>query len=421
MGILEGLFTGRAGIQAHGTAMAVLADNIANANTPTFKQSRADFSDLLAGSLGGAAASNAAGSGSQILHVTQILTQGTFEFTGRGLDVGIDGAGFFLVQDVGGSNARYYTRAGNFTTDSDGYLLNQNGFRVLGFPVNGAGGLESLNVNERSGGSIGTSSVTISGNLDASSATEAVPGGTPSFAELNNAAKFSTFLDVFDSLGGTHTVTTYFFHTASNTWEARSYVDGGQVIGGTLGEPFQVGSAAAMNFESDGSRTTTDPHPDITGSPPWNNGSSASPIEINLDPFTQFSASSAIQAISQDGTGGGRVTGFTVESNGNLFAQLDNGQTASIGIVALASFANPEGLQRAGASLYQTTSETGEPVVGRPDTGTLGSLKANSLELSTSDIAADFIKLISLQRGFQANSRIITTVNQLLNDNIQLA
>ena len=418
--IIDGLFAGRAGIQSHGTGISVLADNIANANTTGFKYSRADFADLVAGNLSGGS-SLVPGSGSQVNSITPVLTQGTFEFTGRGLDAAIDGQGYLVVQDTSGGS-RYYTRAGNLQIDTEGNLLNQNGYQVLGFPSSGAGGLQALNVNNRATGSVDTGNVTIGGNVDAS--TPLLTGGAPaidesSFATLNDDAEFSTFLDVFDSLGGQHTVTVYFFHTAANSWTARGYVDGGDITAGTAGVPTQVFSST-LAFDNAGQRTAVG-SPDATATPAWANGSATGSIGFTFSPFTQFSSSSSISNISQDGTGTGNVVGFQIEGNGSVFAQLDNGQTASIGIVALAAFANPEGLRRVGGSLYSETTAAGEPVIGRPNTGNFGSIESGALELSNADIASDFIKLISLQRGFQGSSRIITNINDLLNEIVNLA
>lgn len=417
--IIDGLFAGRSGIQAHGTGISVLADNISNANTTGFKQSRADFSDLVAGNLSGGG-SIVQGSGSQVNAVTPILTQGTFEFTGRGLDVAVDGNGFFTVDDPA-TGTRFYTRAGNFKVDTDGNVLDQNGFNVLGFPANGSGGLEGLNVNRRAQGSVQTNNVSIGGNLDASSLFDATqPTSLTNFATLNSEAEFSTFLDVFDSLGGSHTVTTYFFHTTSNTWTAQAYVDAGEV-GGTDGNAQLIGQTT-LTFNTAGQRTGIPASGiDFTATPAWDSGAAPLPINFSFDPFTGYSSSSAIGNITQDGTGTGNVVGFSIEENGSLFAQLDNGQTASIGVVALTTFSNTEGLRRVGGSLYAETTASGEPVVGRPNTGTFGSLEAGALELSNADIAADFIKLISLQRGFQGSSRIITNINDLLNEIINLA
>lgn len=414
--IIDGLFAARSGIQSQGTGISVLADNISNANTTGFKYSRADFADLIAGNLSGGGA--VAGSGSQVKAITPVITQGTFEFTGRGLDVGIDGSGYLIAQDANGSGQRFYTRAGNLKVDTDGNLLNQDGYQILGFPSSGAGGLQALNVNQRATNSVQSNSITIGGNLDASAATTSVPG-TLTFNNLNNNASFSTFFDVFDSLGAKHTVTTYFFKTAANSWTANGYVDAGDV-GGVAGSPSQV-FTTPITFSATGALTAPLNGGPVAGSATWSNGAAASALSFNFNPFTQFSSPSNISSISQDGTGTGNVVGFQVEANGNVFAQLDNGQTASIGFLALANFANAEALRRVGGSVYAQTSAAGEPVVGRPQTGSFGGISPGSLELSNSDIAADFIKLISFQKAFQGSSRVITNINDLLNAIVQLA
>lgn len=415
--ILDGLFAGRSGIASHGTAISVLSDNIANSNTTGFKSSRADFADILAGNLSGGGTA-AAGSGSRVVGITPLLTQGSFEFTGRGLDTGIDGKGFFVVEDSNGAGQRFYTRAGNFKIDTEGYVLNQNNYRVMGFPSSGAGGLDYLNVNDRSQTSVATDLVTIGGNLDSSQATTTVPAGSPTFEDLNNAANFSTFVSVYDTLGSEHTATVYFFKTAANTWQAKAYVDAGEV-GGTDGDPSLLGSLT-LAFGSDGQLSTPTANT-MTVSPAWDNGSDATTsIDFTFDPISQFAAASAIDNISQNGTGSGSVVGFSIEKDGTLFAQLDNGQTANIGTVALANFANAEALRRNGESLFQETVDSGVPVVGRPGTGTYGSLESGALELSNADSASDFIRLISLQRGFQGSSRIIQSINQLLSDLVNI-
>ena len=421
--IIDGLFAGRAGIQAHGAAISVLGDNIANANTVGFKASRPDFTDLLAGSAGGSGAITV-GSGSQLNSVTQVFNQGTFEFTGRGLDLAVDGNGFFVVQDQGGTGARYYTRAGNMSVDADGNLLNQNGYNVMGFVSGSGGGLQALNVNQRSANSVNTNNVTVSGNLDASQPIVAAPAGPAYTYTQLSTANFSTFVDVFDTLGGSHTLTTYFFHTGSNQWQAQTFVDGADVTGGTSGTPVIMGQVG-LTFNASGAKTSPaialTPDYNLTLATGWINGSSTPNIAMNLEPFTQFSSASSISSISQDGTGGGSVVSFTVENGGELIAQLDNGQTSTIGTIALSTFANVEGMKRVGDSLYKESTTSGEPVVGTPGAGTFGGIAAGSLELSTSDIASDFIKLISFQRGFQGSSRVITSINDLLDEIINLA
>ncbi|MCC6220373.1 MAG: flagellar hook protein FlgE [Deltaproteobacteria bacterium] len=420
--IIDGLFAGRSGIQSHGVAIATVADNISNSNTVGYKASRADFTDLLLGSLGGGGTGNmAVGSGSTISSVTEVFNQGSLEFTDRNLDLAVDGNGFFVLEDISG--ARYYSRAGNLKIDADGYLRNQNDLYVLGFPVNGSGGLERIATNQISQENIESLNVFIGGNLDASSALTAQPAAGATYAELSDAASFSTFVDVFDSLGAKHTATVFFYHTAPGTWTASTFIDGGELASGgagagTAGAAVQVGTVD-LTFSSDGTRTAP-VAPDLLMGADWANGATDSSIGVYFDPFTQYASPSSISEISQDGSGAGNVVSLSFEGDGTLFALLDNGETSSMGTLALAAFANPEGLQRRGGSLYAESNSSGEAVLGTPQTGRFGAIEAGALELSTTDLASNFVKLISLQRGFQGSSRTITTVNDLLQELINI-
>lgn len=422
--IINGLFSGRSGIQAHGTAISVLADNIANQNTIGFKSGRADFVDLLAGSLGGGSGAIVTGSGSAVKQITRVLTQGTFEFTGRGLDLGIDGNGFLMVQDNVG--VTYYTRAGNLSVDPDGNLLDQNGFSVMGYAADGSGALTQLNVTERVANDIASSEIGVTGNLDArSDITGAALPGSNTYAALNAADAFSTNVNVFDTLGGNHNLRVSFFKTAAQTWEAGIYVDGGDLepaahAGAVAGEAYLIGTIP-LEFGANGQ--LLDPADSIEDIGPitWNNGAAASTFEIDLSRFTQFATNSSLESLSQNGTGSGSVVGYTVTRNGDLIAQLDNGQTSRVGTLALATFSNNEGLTRVGNSLFSASADSGEPIIGIPGVGTFGLIESGALELSTADMAADFIKLISLQRGFQGSSRIIGSISDLLNEVVNLA
>lgn len=444
-GIYSGLFSARLGLSAHGVAMAVIGDNIANVSTIGFKESRAEFADVLAGS----SSRVTLGSGAQVVSTTQIFNQGTLEFTNRPLDLAIDGNGFFAVAD---GAERFYTRAGNFKIDPAGFIVTQADLALLGFPSGGTGSLQPINVNSISQDSVQTSSVTISGNIDASA--PPLSGGIPSvsvagegegsgdppystttYADLNDAAEFSTSIEIFDSLGASHTVTYFFFHTGTNEYTVRGYVNSEEVDGVGSSEPAGLPrlledatneSDIVLDFLSNGNRdpatTPATGEPDLSFVIPWNNGSNASAaVDVLFSPYTQFSAGSNVLAITQDGQGVGNVTSINIDKDGTVSALLDNGQKATIGQLGLVSFANPEALTRLGNQLLQQSTGSGEAVVGKPLSGTFGAVASGSVELSTVDIADQFVKLITFQRGFQANSRIITTINQLLNEIIQLA
>jgi len=427
--IINGLFAGRSGIASHGMAISVSGDNISNANTIGFKSSRASFEDIMAGEgiLG-----KQVGSGSQIGAVQTMFEQGTLEFTGRPLDLGISGNGFFVLAD---GLDRSYSRAGDFKIDAAGFITNQNGLAVLGFPTNGSGALQPINVNNIEQSSIATNEVNISGNVN--SATPLVdvndipvPGAafppTVTYADLNKFAEYSTVIDVFDSLGQNHPVSLMFYHTDANEFTVRAYVNNNEVDPlaqiTVTGYPRFVGEKV-ITFGGNGQRNPAfSPNvPDLAMTVDWNNGADQSVTDLNFNPMTQYAAASNILSVSQDGKGIGSVSSISIGGDGRVSALLTNGQTSVIGSIALANFSNPEGLLRLGKNQLGVSVASGDPIYGKPTAGTFGAIKAGTVELSTVDIASEFVRIITLQRGFQASSRIITTINQLLNDVIQLA
>jgi flagellar hook protein FlgE len=440
--ILNGLFAGRAGLTSHGLAISVVGDNLSNASTVGFKAARAEFQDLVSA---GQPNDRTIGSGSQVGGVVSLQEQGTLEFTSRSLDLAIEGSGYFIIES---STGRFYTRAGNFRVNEDGILVTQEGDRVLGFRNNGTGGLEDLNVSELFQENVATSAMQVSGNLDAQPVAQAlsatvngvplardVVAGTttplatdPSFADLNDEAEFSTVVNIFDSLGEEHSVSLYFFRTSASApqYTVRAYGQSEELdpSAAFTGRPRLLTDATGavqevqLSFDSDGTFAATSAT-SFDVSIPWNNGSAQQALSIDLDGFTQFAASSSVSAITQDGQGVGSVTALNIGTNGEIFAVLDTG-TTTIGTLALANFFNPEGLRRVGKNYLQESNDSGEPIVGSPQTGRLGSVQSGSLELSTVDIANEFVKLVTLQRAFQANSRIVTTVNSLMQEIIQL-
>lgn len=430
MSIINGLFAGRSGISSHGAAIAVVGDNISNSSTVGYKASRAEFEDLIAG---GGGAGRTIGSGASLAAVTTPFTQGTLEFTNRSLDLAIDGNGMFAVQD---GEQRFYTRAGNFQVNAGGDIVDQNGYSVLGYSATGTGALETLNVNSVSSSSAATTTVSIAANLDARSAEVALANGLQfqaggayaspvPFDTLGTDAAFQTTVDVVDSLGASHQLSLYFFKNDNpldnREWGVGIYAEGSEITGGTAGEAELLGYGL-FSFPSNGSLGAAPTLNQLVTDIQWTNGSDQTQdIDFSLDPLTQFASASQVSAVTQDGRGVGAVTGVSIDTDGTVSATLDNGDFAILGTVGLVNFANPEGLQRVGGNLYVQSNASGEPIAGAPGAGTFGDIQSGSLELSTTDIATEFVKLITLQRGFQASSRIITTINQLLNEVIQLA
>jgi flagellar hook protein FlgE len=438
--ILNGLFSGRAGLQSHGLAISVVGDNLSNASTIGFKSSRTEFQDLVSA---GQSSSRSVGSGTQVGNIVPIQEQGTLEFTSRQTDVAIEGSGYFVLKAAAGN---YYTRAGNFRINQEGVLVSQQGDPVLGFKANGSGGLEELNVSSIQQENIETTQVVLEGNLDAQpspvaisatvnatplatnvSAGTTIPAATdPTFTDLNTEAEFSTVVGIFDSLGQEHNINLYFYRTgaAAPQYTVRAYgesqdIDPAAVFSGRPRQLTGVANEAQLSFDTGGVLTAGSTK-SLTLSVPWNNGSANHTFDIDLSKFTQFAGSSAVSTVTQDGQGLGSVTSLEIGKDGKIFAVLDTARTTTIGTLGMANFLNPEGLQRVGDNYLQESNQSGEPIIGTPDTGRFGALQSGSLELSTVDIANEFIKLVTLQRAFQANSRVVTTVNSLLQDIIQL-
>jgi flagellar hook protein FlgE len=437
--IINGLFAGRSGITSHGLAISVIGDNLSNANTVGFKAARAEFEDLVAS---GQATGRIIGSGSQVARVSRLFSQGTLESTGRQLDLAIAGNGFFILSK---GSQRFYTRAGNFRLDNEGFIVSQNGLKVLGYSANGSGMLEPININSfNSNTDIYTTSVRVSGNLNANepiipaATLAALNAGTPiagsstpgttTYAQLANAAAYSTVFEVFDSLGQSHTITAFFFRTGVNQYTVQFYVNAEEVTGsppGDAGLPRRLANSGGTDWDivldfTGSGQLSSSSETSLTVQIPWSNGSNPSTIELNFQDFTQFASPSNIGSIFQNGKGVGVIGSISISSDGQIYALLTNGQSARIGTIALANFSNPEGLARVGNNLLIQTPESGEPIFGLPARGTFGSLESGRLELSNVDMADQFVKLIIFQKGYQASSKMISSINQLLSELMQL-
>ena len=413
------LFSSREGISAHGQAIAVVGDNISNANTIAFRASRVEFGDLVAEGGSGRESTTISGGGCGVgissIRATQEM--GVIENTGRTLDVAIEGRGFFMVGDA---TAPSYSRAGNLAVNESGLLVNPNGETVLGFSGAAGATLGTLNVSAVDVAGQSTSALGVVGNLDSGSAITTVPNNPATFTELSTTADFMANLTAYDSLGGAHEVTVGFFKTAANTWTAQAYIDGGEV-GGTAGVPVQLGGNAALEFGTDGRIAEANQGAaSITAAPAYSGGAAAGSFTIDMKSFTQYAGSHQIASITQDGQGSGTIDGYDIQSDGKFFANLSNGQNILIGTLQLADFNNPEGLQRSGNGLYSGSSAAGEKRTGNPGEGGIGTIKGSSLERSTVDIANQFVDLVMYQRGYQASSQTLNAASTLLRDTLQL-
>lgn len=417
--ISNGLSTLLAGIRSASTGIAVSANNIANANTPGFRPSRADFTDAVRGTF---SSETNPGAGSYTSGISRSPRPGPTITTGRDLDVAIEGGGYFVLE--GRDGEQLYSRTGVFNVDEAGDIRNQNGLRVLGFSADGAGGLAPLNVNAGGGASVATTAVELRGNLDSSSAqAPAIPAGPGlDFADYNADAAFSTSFEVIDSLGESHDVSVFFYRTANApgpTFEARAVIDAGE-IGGVPGEATELG-AATLSFDTNGQRSAPVPATDITINPAFSNGAAIGNTTLSFEGFTAFGAPSSLSSVTQNGSSSGSPQGVTVGDDGQLQVQLDNGQSVVAGTVAIANFNNPQGLRSEGGALFSDSADSGEPAIGQPGTGTFGNLRGGSLEGSSVDYVQEFTNIKAYEAQFNASIRLTKSLSELEEEIINIA
>jgi len=405
--------TSLSGLNANSLALSVIANNLANLNTIAYKGMTPNFRDLFYQQVGSSGSGNPlqVGVGTVIGSISTLFTQGSIESSGVPTDVAIQGDGFFQLQKDG---LTLYTRAGNFAVDADGYLVNEDGALVLGLPaVNGVIDLSqtpgSLAI---AGGQISppkpTANVQLAMNLDASAAI-----GT----------SFSTAVAVNDALGASHVLNYNFTKTAANSWDYEITIPAAEV--GATGNPVVVNSGT-LSF--DGTGVLTSPAADVGGITISALADGADPLTFSwklLNPageptVTQVAGPSATSTTWQDGYASGTLLNFVISGDGIIQGIFSNGQTLPLGQIVLATFPNGQGLLRAGANSYLASLSSGLPNSGVPGTGGRGTLAGGALERSNVDISREFAQLILAQRGFQANARAVTTLDEVTQEAINL-
>lgn len=424
MSISGSMYTGVSGLHSHSEAMSVISDNIANVNTTGFKSSRANFSDIL----GGVIAGDRVGNGSAITSVQTMFTQGSLLGTGKTMDLAIQGEGFFMVTPPGGS-APLYTRAGQFQVDDQGYVVNPEGMQVLGYGVDTAGQLGSatspLQVPTTALPPTATSSIRLTANLGSQ---EPVATAPFDLANPDSTSQYQTAVTVYDSVGEAHQLELYFTKTADGPqqWEVNVTASGRDVTPAPTGDRALL-ATGTLAFNPDGSlASNTLPSIGV----PWS-GADAASISLDLgsatgaggtgvDGLTGYAGDSAASFITQDGNSSGDLGGLEIGDDGRITGLYSNGESRVLGQLATAKFVAPDGLQRMGGGLYAATIDAGEPTVGAPGAGGHGSVVSGSLEASNVDLAAEFVHMIAVQRGFQSNSRSITTADEMLSELVNL-
>lgn len=424
MGIQSAMYSGVSGLNTNSQAMNVIGNNLANTNTIGFKGARTVFSDLLSSTINGSGGFSQVGRGVGVSRVDNIFSQGTFEATTSDTDVAIEGEGFFLLRNPA-EDTIYYSRAGAFRFDADGYLVNPEGYRVQGRQFDENNELipgDPTDIQVVNSGLVEanpTSYMIYNTNLDAASTTPA-NAFDPNDATSYN---YTSTGQIYDSLGEPHLLTVYWRvdDPATNTWHAYTEIpDAGysEDLGTFTFDQDGNLDQASLNYDrnSDG---TNDTFAVTTAQLDFGNGSSTTQtIDIVFD-CTQYDSESVVIGQDQDGYSAGNLTNVAINSEGIVVATYSNGEQVNVAQLVLGKFRNPNGLELAGSNLYTATTDSGGPRVGLPGPE-LGNIFTNALEQSNVDMGQEFVKMITIQRGFEANSKIISTVDELLGELINL-
>lgn len=403
---------GLSGLNAASKNLEVIGNNVANASTVGFKGAQAQFADVYASSLTGAGASQI-GIGTKLSQVSQLFTQGNITASNNPLDIAINGGGFFRLSNNGTIS---YSRNGQFQLDKSGYIVNATGARLTGYIANASGVLSTgapadININTADIPPRVTTTVDAVLNLDSGSTVPATAFDTTDPTTYNNA----TSVSVFDSLGNSHTLQTFYVKTAANTWDVYASSDG-VPIGYTPPAPaVPVGS---VSFNSSGNLISGSP---IAISVPVTTGA-GTPFTVSVDytGTTQFGSAFSVNSLKQDGYTSGKLNGFSTSADGTIVGRYTNGQSATLGQVVLANFTDPNGLQPMGDNAWAETFASGSPLIGVPGSGPLGVLQSSATEDSNVDLTAELVNMITAQRNYQANAQTIKTQDQVLQTLVNL-
>ena len=411
--MLQAMYSGISAIEAHQERMDVIGNNIANVNTTAYKAGRVTFQDQLSQTLQGAGAATGSvggtnpqqlGLGVRVGSIDTLMSQGGLQSTSKPTDMAIQGNGFFMLGDSTGVS---YTRDGSFTLDANGNLVNgSNGSYVLGWKADANGKIDSTQqISPASHLSIPV------GGLTAVQPTSGVTFGGNLSAEDAGGDTYSRSVAVYDSLGEKQNVTLTFQRdttdATNHTWKWTSSGDAGATGSGSI------------SFDPAGTGKVVGATGAITLSP-TDGASTGQVITPDFSQVTQISGSSSAAPTNQNGFGPGTLQSFSIDQTGAISGIFNNGLTRVLGQVAMSDFPNPAGLERGGGDTYRASINSGLASVGTALSGSLGKISTGYLEQSNVDLSSEFTNMIVTQRGFQANTKIVTTVDQMLNDVIQM-
>jgi flagellar hook protein FlgE len=466
---MRSMYSGVSGLKAHQLKMDIIGNNIANVNTVGFKGQRVTFQEVFSQTIKGASSPQSGkggtnaqqvGLGISLSSIDTFHIRGAVQRTDSVTDLAVNGDGFFMLSNSSDYLNRNYTRAGNFNLDEDGNLVASNGYKVLGYMVDPNTGvmkssLEGIKISKATADDAkATTYSNFEGNLDNNiaklTATDlpvapAVPfvaGSTVvpitnDILDLGTAKSWETTYRYTDSLGGLHNLKYTFVRglAANGTvggdreWgvmikdldTGKYYQSSGTNGGGTFGGAAATNIIFPIQFDVNGKILDDVTHKStLSLTIPTINGSSPTPVTVDLSKLTQFASDSTAAGTKSDGYTQGFLDTYSIGPTGEINAVFTNGQNKVIGRVALAVFKNPAGLEKTSENMYQITPNSGDAIVGVPGDGSMGSLNPGTLEMSNVDISSEFTEMITTQRGFQANSRIITTSDEMLQELVNL-
>ncbi len=414
---------GLSGLNASSKNLEVIGNNIANANTYGSKVSRAEFADVYAAALNGAG-TNTVGIGTRLGAVAQQFTQGTITTTDNPMDLALNGAGFFQLSD--GASAVTFSRNGQFKVDREGYIVNSGQQRLMGYAADGQGVIQrgqpvSLQLPTAGVSPAASTAVAVEMNLDSRLAVTAPAAGAPIDFNDSDTYNNATSLTVYDIQGQQVALSYYFQKSAADTWNVFATANGNPVLdaGGALAP------ITTITFPLDGSAPTAPVGPvafDVPATATANGGATIpiAGVTLDLSGATQFGSPFGVTDMTQDGYAAGVLAAIAVEANGIITARYSNGQSRPAGQIELANFRNAQGLQPVGDNAWARTFASGDPVLGVPGDGNLGSLTAGALEESNIDLTGELVNMITAQRTYQANAQTIKTQDQVLQTLVNL-
>lgn len=460
--MMRSMFSGVSGLRAHQLKMDTIGNNIANVNTVGYKSQRATFQEVFNQTLRGAGSAQSGkggtnpqqvGLGISLSSIDTFHIRGAVQRTDNLTDLAINGDGFFILSNSNDGLSRSYTRAGNFSLDDDGNMVSANGYKVLGYMMDPTTNtlksqLEGIKISKAEMvAAKKTSFATFEGNLDnqiakvTASTLPTYNAGTDVLTLPSGLKYWETTNTVYDELGGKHTLKYTFVRGLDATGNAASvtasdsqwsviikdqdtghYYD--RANGDFGGGADLAGILVKLTYKADGTLDTTSANTTtggkITLPVAGKNGSNTFNINVDFSKITQFANESNAAVTDYDGYPQGSLDTFSVGPTGEISGIFTNGMSKIIGQVALAVFKNPAGLEKTAENMFQVTPNSGDPIVGLPGSSGLGSLNSGTLEMSNVDISREFAEMISTQRGFQANSRIITTSDEMLQELVNL-